>query len=268
MDPILARVSALNSEYHARLAHLRASVPPQVETPEWYRITNNVEGDTATVMLYGMIGGWYGVDSESFVTELRGISASQIDLRINSGGGSIFEGAAIYTAIRNHTAKVTAYVDGLAASAASFIAMAADRVVMSPAATMMIHDGSGITMGNRDDHITTANLLDKLSGTIAALYAKRAGGTTDEWREHMLADRGAGTWYTAQEAVDAGLADEVDGAEDTPEDKAVPPVAAVVPNPTTTTDPPETNDTPESEAAPAFDMDLFARALLASALKE
>jgi ClpP class serine protease len=96
-------------------------------------------------------------------------------------------------------------VDGLAASIASVIAMAGDRIVMAPNSQLMIHDGSGLCIGNAAEMRQMAELLDRQSNNIAEVYANRAGGTAEDWRALMEAE----TWYTAQEAVDAGLADEV-----------------------------------------------------------
>jgi ATP-dependent protease ClpP protease subunit len=96
-------------------------------------------------------------------------------------------------------------VDGVAASAASFIAMAGDSIKMAPQSMMMIHDAAGLVIGNADDMREMAALLEKTSDNIAAVYAQRAKGTQEDWRAAMKAE----TWYTDQEAVDAGLADEI-----------------------------------------------------------
>lgn len=171
---------------------------------DWYRITNSVSGGPATVHVYDEIGYW-GITASDFVRELAGVTATEIDLHVNSPGGEIFDGIAICNALRQHPATVTTYVDGLAASIASVIAMAGDRIVMAPNSQMMIHDGSGLCIGNAAEMRQMAELLDRQSNNIAEVYANRAGGTPEEWRALMEAE----TWYTAQEAVDAGLADEV-----------------------------------------------------------
>lgn len=177
----------------------------QARQPQsWYRITNQ-SADEAEVMLYDEVGGWLGATADEFINDLRGITASNILLRVNSPGGQVYEGIAIANALRSHPASVTVQVDGIAASIASVIAMAGDRVRMMPNAMIMVHDASGLTVGNAADHRDTAELLDKISGNIADAYAARAGGTRDEWRQVMVAE----TWYTAEEAVAAGLADEV-----------------------------------------------------------
>lgn len=180
-------------------------VRAQARQPQsWYRITNQA-ADEAEVMLYDEVGGWLGATADEFINDLRGITASNILLRVNSPGGQVYEGIAIANALRSHPASVTVQVDGIAASIASVIAMAGDRVRMMPNAMIMVHDASGLTVGNAADHRDTADLLDKISGNIADAYAARAGGTREEWRQVMVAE----TWYTAEEAVAAGLADEV-----------------------------------------------------------
>lgn len=171
---------------------------------DWYRIENSQGGPTV-VDIFDEIGYW-GVTAADFQRELAAVTAPEITVNLNSPGGEIFEGIAIYNALRSHPANVTIRVAGLAASIASVIAQAGDRVVMQPHSQMMIHDGSGLAIGNAADMREMADLLDRQSNNIAAVYAERAGGTVEEWRERMLAE----TWYSADEAVEAGLADEVD----------------------------------------------------------
>lgn len=176
---------------------------------DWYRISNLVGTPTATIHIYDEIGYW-GVTASEFVRELSQLNVSQIDVHLNSPGGEIFDGMAIYEALRAHPAQVTTHVDSLAASIASVIAMAGDRIVIAPFGELMIHDGSGLCIGNAADMVEMAELLDRQSNKIASVYASRAGGTVEEWRERMRAE----TWFSAAEAVEAGLADEVGGAGD------------------------------------------------------
>jgi ATP-dependent Clp endopeptidase proteolytic subunit ClpP len=175
----------------------------------WYSIKNVSESE-AEVHIYDEIG-YFGVTASDFIRDISAIKASSITLRINSPGGDVFDGIAIYNAIQRHKASVTAYVDGIAASAASFIAMAANRVVMSPHAQMMIHEAAGLVIGNADDMRQMSDILDKSSDNIASIYAKKAGGSTEEWRARMKAE----TWMSDREAVDLGLADAIDGEEPT-----------------------------------------------------
>lgn len=174
---------------------------------DWYRITNyaGAQTGTAEVDIYDEIGYW-GVTAADFLNDLRQVTAQQITVRLNSPGGEIFDGLAIANSLAAHPATVTVQVDSLAASIASVIAVAGgDRVVMMPHSQMMIHDGSGLAIGNAADMREMAELLDAQSNNIAAVYASKAGGSVEDWRAVMVAE----TWYTAEEAVVAGLADEV-----------------------------------------------------------
>lgn len=170
------------------------------------------KGEEAEVFLYDAIvsteaeAEWFGgVAPESFVKALRGIDAKTINLRINSPGGSVFAARAIEQALRDHPAKVVAHIDGLAASAATFIAMAADEIVMGSGALFMIHKAWTGMYGNADDMRAEADLLDKIDGTLADTYATRTGKNADEVAAWMAAE----TWFTADEAVAAGFADRV-----------------------------------------------------------
>jgi ATP-dependent Clp endopeptidase proteolytic subunit ClpP len=175
---------------------------------EWFRIQAKSDENIARIDLLDEISDW-GVTAKDFITELNGLQVNQIDLHINSPGGAIYDGIAIYNALRDyaekHEAKVVVTVDGVAASAASFVAQAGDEIIMNRHSELMIHDGWGLCMGNAADMRDTAERLDKLSDTIAEIYSDRAGGTVDEWRAAMQEE----TWYDAEEAVAAGLADRV-----------------------------------------------------------
>lgn len=180
---------------------------PTGKAGTWFSI-KNLTATEAEVFIYDEIG-YYGVSAADFAAELQGVNAQSILLRISSPGGDVFDGLAILNSLRQHKATVNVVIDGIAASAASFIAMAGDTVKMSPQSMMMIHDAAGLAIGNARDMQEMADLLEKTSDNIAAIYAQRAGGTPEEWRETMRAE----TWYTDQEAVKAGLADEVVGSE-------------------------------------------------------
>lgn len=191
------------------VAILGAKRPSNGLSPQggWYEI-KNVSDSHAEICIYDDIGG-FGIQAAEFVRDLNKIRASNITLRISSGGGDVFEGISIYNAIRRHPSTITAYVDSIAASAASFIAMAANKVVMAPHSQMLIHDASGGCIGTADDMRQVMEFLDKASNNIAAMYAEKAGGTVEEWRSRMketmlMSDR---------EAVDLGLADSIDGEE-------------------------------------------------------
>lgn len=184
----------------------------------WYRIENahvDEEGsneDTTKIFIYDVIGdSWWedATPANEFVKQLAAVKTPNIELHLNSPGGDIFDGVAIYNALKAHDARVTVIVDALAASAASFIAQAGDEVIMTKAATMMIHDGSGLVWGNAADMRKMADLLDQLSNTIAEIYSDRAGNSIEFWRDLMVEE----TWYNSHEAVAAGLADKI--GEDT-----------------------------------------------------
>ncbi len=151
---------------------------------------------------------------------LRELGPGPVDVRINSGGGDAFDGVAIHTLLARHNGAVTTYVDGLAASAASFIALAGARVVMSRGAFMMIHDAMTMTYGNGGSHRTSADLLDKISDTIAGIYADQAGEDEAYWRALMTENAEDGKWFNGQEALDAGLVDELAGEEEDDEPAA------------------------------------------------
>jgi ATP-dependent protease ClpP protease subunit len=194
----LTELTALADAYRA-LAERHA--PPKPRGGDWYRIT--AQGDTAEVFLYDVIG--YETTADTFVRELAAIDAPAIDVRVNSLGGLVWDGTAIYAALRNHPARITVRVDGIAASAASFVAMAGDEIVMERPARMMIHNAQGIAIGDPTVMREMADLLDELSDGIADIYAERAGGDRQKWRKAMNAT----TWYSAQQAVEARLADRV-----------------------------------------------------------
>lgn len=184
-----------------------------LEGRPWYSITNEEETDASgattkvKVLLYDAIGAYDGVTAKDFVSEINALDVDEIELHINSPGGSVYDGIAIRNALVQHDATVTVIVDGLAASAASYIALAGDEVVMAPNSELMVHDAMGICMGWAEDMQKMAEDLDRISNNIASMYAERAGGTAKDWRTVMLAE----TWYSADEAVKAGLADRVDG---------------------------------------------------------
>lgn len=204
------------------MIHMKQGAPPppipaDVEAKPWYSMEAKADEKRATLHIYEAIGGWWGVDAAQLVRELHALGdLDAIDVYINSPGGDAFDGVAIYNALRRNKATVNVTVDGLAASAASLIAMAGDTVTMARGSELMIHDASAVAWGNAELMSETAALLDKLSDSYADCYAARAGGTSKAWREVMKAE----TWYTAAEAVAAGLADKTDDEKDGTEAKA------------------------------------------------
>jgi ATP-dependent Clp endopeptidase proteolytic subunit ClpP len=174
---------------------------------KWFEIIN--KADKAEIWIYEQIGEDFwtggGVTAKNFQKELAGIKASQIDLHINSPGGEVFDGITIYNLIKQHPANVTAYIDGLAASIASVIALAGDTVIMAENALFMIHNPWGFAMGDATEMRKTADLLDKIGGSLVTAYASKSGKPDDEISAIMNAE----TWMTAQEAKDAGFIDEI-----------------------------------------------------------
>lgn len=162
----------------------------------------------AEIQIYDQIGkDWWtgeGVDAKSFSQSLAGLgSVSEIDVRINSPGGQVFEGHAIYNALKSHPAKINVYIDGIAASIASVIAMAGDTITMADNAAFMIHEPWSGVMGDAESMQKEASILDKLAETAAKVYADRTGNTPEAMRAAMRTE----TWYTAQEALVTGFCD-------------------------------------------------------------
>lgn len=173
----------------------------------WYKIEN--KADKAEIWIYESIGEDFwsggGITSKKFQEELAAITAKQIDLHINSPGGAVFDGVAIYNLLKQHSAKVTTYIDGLAASIASVIALAGDRVIMAENALFMIHNPSGLVMGTADDMRKTADVLDKVRSTMSGVYSGKTGKPENEINGLLDAE----SWFTAAEAMAAGFVDEV-----------------------------------------------------------
>ncbi|MEE6295190.1 head maturation protease, ClpP-related [Georgenia wangjunii] len=191
----------------------RGSVRPQPGTRA-SALKADVADGVATMRLYDPIDSWggdWGVSAKEFADALGTLPANttEIRLHINSPGGMVYEAIAILNQLRAHKARVVAVVDGLAASAASFIAAGADEVVMGRNTEMMVHDAWNFAIGNAADMRKAADDLDQISNNIASIYAAKAGNDTAAWRDVMLAE----TWFSADEAVAAGLADSVDTGE-------------------------------------------------------
>ncbi|PGZ08928.1 peptidase S14 [Bacillus cereus] len=156
--------------------------------------------------VYGSIGGWFSENNaEAVRRKIQDVKAEKIHVHINSGGGSAFDGVAICNMLKQHDAEVIVHIDGWAASAASVIAMAGDKIIMPSNTMMMIHQASTFEYGNADLFEKTARDLRKIDSALAASYKKRFVGTDEELKQ-LLKDE---TWLTAEEAVALGLADEI-----------------------------------------------------------
>lgn len=186
-----------------------ARTPLRAEGPS---ATTSADG-VATLRLYDPIDSWgevWGVSAKEFAATLEELgNVSEIRLHINSPGGEVYEGVAILNQLRAHPARVVAIVDGIAASIASVIAVGADEVIMGRNSELMIHDAWGMCVGDARDMRQLAGRLDQLSDNLAAVYDEKSPQGLAFWRDAMLAE----TWYSAQEAVEAGLADSIQGAE-------------------------------------------------------
>ena len=169
----------------------------------WYTIRARASG--TEVLIYDEIGA-YGVSAKGFLAELGALpDDAAIDLRLNSPGGSVFDAVAIYNALKRHAGDITVWIDGIAASAASYIAMAGDTIVMPENAFLMIHDPSGLVMGTAEDMRSTAEALDKVKGSLIQGYAAKSGKPYAEIATLMAAE----TWLDAKDALDFGFIDRI-----------------------------------------------------------
>jgi ATP-dependent protease ClpP protease subunit len=220
--PDLTKLHNLAGELSKQRRHIAQR--PHNRRARWYDIRNQT-AERAEVFLYDMIGEDFwggGISAKDFADDIRGIRSPVIELHINSEGGEVFDGIAIYESLKQHSARVEVVVDSLAASAASVVAMAGDSVKMARNARMMIHDaaiGGAYGAGNAKDLREfqqevgkLADLLDDMSMNIADIYAQRAGGDPQYWRDLMLAE----TWFSATQAREAGLIDGIFGESEEP----------------------------------------------------
>lgn len=164
------------------------------------------ENTTAELWLYGVVGGyWFGFDAEYVASVLANLGGVDLTVRLHSPGGSASEGVAISNLLANYPGHTTVVVDGLAASAASLIALGGDEVVMGPGAQFFIHEPWIAMLGNADELTDEAAFLDGQAQNLAGVYAHHAGGTADDWRAVMRA-KPDGTWFDGPSAIAAGLA--------------------------------------------------------------
>ncbi|MBT0437829.1 Clp protease ClpP, partial [Morganella morganii subsp. morganii] len=155
---------------------------PKASAPvkSWFRMKAAADTQSADIYIYDEIGGW-GISAKQFSKELLALGdVSQINLHIHSPGGEVFDGIAIYNQLKGHDAKITVYIDGLAASMASVIAMVGDTVIMPENAMMMIHKPWGIAWGDADEMRDYADLLDKLENVLIPAYVAKTGKTAEE----------------------------------------------------------------------------------------
>lgn len=173
---------------------------------KWYSI--NAKADSAEILIYDVIGEDFwgnGVGAKKFVEDLNQVKASQINVRINSPGGDVYEGNAIYNALRMHKAKINVQIDGIAASIASVIAMAGDKIQIAENAMIMIHNPWTFALGNAAELRKVADTLDKAQITLLSSYKNKTGLTDDDLVPMLDAE----TWLTAKEALSYGFVDEI-----------------------------------------------------------
>ncbi|MCH2040289.1 MAG: Clp protease ClpP [Saccharospirillaceae bacterium] len=174
------------------------------------------EGDTTHVYLFDAIGGWWGVEAESFIKTLNDISDSNIVLHINSPGGDVFAARAIATAIKQHSSNITAQIDGLCASAATYISAACKSVSMADGGFYMVHEGWTLAIGNKRDLSKTIALLEKVDNSIVNDYQKKTGADRDQIVDWMEEE----TWFSAEEAKEHGFIDSIIDEEAGPNNAA------------------------------------------------
>ena len=162
-------------------------------------------GDVGHVYVYDVIDSYWGASAKALVEALAGMGGKEVHLHINSPGGDVFEARAMVSAVRAYSGKVVAYVDGLAASAATYLALAGAQTHIAEGGMFMVHNSWTLAWGNKSELRDTADLLDKIDGTIAADYARKTGATA----EQIVAWMDAETWFTAAEALDARFVDSV-----------------------------------------------------------
>jgi len=169
---------------------------------DWYRIEDKADG--AEILIYDVIGFPF-VEAKQFIKDLNAIKAKQITVRLNSPGGDVFDGVAVYNALKNHPAKITTRIEGLAASIASVIALAGDEVQAYANTMYMIHDPWVMAVGNQEDLRSIADVLEKIGGQLADIYTGKTGLEADTIKEMMHTE----TWMTAQEGKGLGFVDKV-----------------------------------------------------------
>lgn len=192
------------------LARIEYAPPKEVLARFDPSIKAAVEGDDS-IAIYGPIGSAPGEQMENsdkrIAAALRKIGKRDIQVNVNSPGGSLFDGLAIYNLLRSHPARVTVNVLALAGSAASIIAMAGDTVNMAPGSMIMVHNASALVVGNRHDLEETRDTLQMADESMASIYAARTGESLETAVSWMDGKRGNGTFINAQRAIELGLAD-------------------------------------------------------------
>lgn len=178
-----------------------------------FEVSMSADGESVEVMMYGPIGSSIfqeGITAQQVGAALAKVpNAKRINVRLNSPGGSVWEGMTIRTQLAEHPARVTAEVEGLAASCASVIAMAADEIRMHAGSRMMVHEAHRMTQGDVREHEKAIAVMRSVNEGAADIYAKRTGQTLERVRDLMAAE----TWLSPEKAVELGFADKVVAAK-------------------------------------------------------
>jgi ATP-dependent protease ClpP protease subunit len=220
---------AFSPEAFARARTLADGFASRLHRPAMHRAANpraELAGDgSAEVYIYDAIGGWWGgLTADSFRQQLESLKgAKRLNIFVNSPGGDVFEAKAMLSQLERFDAQKVLYVDGLIASAATFLAMGADRIVTAPHGTWMVHNAWGLAAGDAQAMRDYAELLDLVSADIAGVYARRTKQPLEKLQELMDAE----TWMNAEQALELGFTDKVATfrddtapAEPAPEDTA------------------------------------------------
>lgn len=216
-QPGLRAVNLRKNRLLDRMSNVDPGLAQQIRALKlgWYSMRNidgegdsessNPDAGSAEIFIYDEIGGSFGVGAQDFIDELNMINAPEIVVRINSPGGLLIDAIAISSALQQHPSTIITRVDGIAASAASVVAIAGDRLEMMSGSQLMIHDVMVDISGNAADLKECIAWLNEQSRNVAEMYASKAQGDPEEWRALMLAE----TWMFANESVESGLADAV-----------------------------------------------------------
>lgn len=190
---------------HRKLLQLlQANAKPRAEGVPAIRL--DATQDEPHVYIYDVIDAWWGASAAGLIEALAGLGDRTVHMHINSPGGDVFEGRAMAAAVVSYAGRVITHIDGLAASAATYVAMSGNEVRITQGGMLMVHEGWTIGMGNKRELAKTVDLLDKVDHQIAADYARRTGVTV----EQALAWMEAETWFTEEEALAAKFVDAID----------------------------------------------------------
>ncbi len=200
LNELQARARALFENY--RRVSAKAPKP-------FFNIQTQQDNDEATIYIYDVIDSWFGVDVSELVDELNNLDVSKLNVRLSSPGGSVGEGIAIMSALSSHRANIHTYADSIVASMASGILMSGEKIHMAENATLMIHDPLVLTMGNSRELRKVADLLDKFGDQLARNYSKQTESRNGINHAAILSAMSDETWFTAEEAKEAGFIDEI-----------------------------------------------------------